>query len=288
MQVVKQATPAITLVTSADSIPYGQFVSFTARLLGRGGAPTGIVTFLDGTKQLAANTLNNAGEATISTSTLAAGTHIITASYGGGTNYIPARSRAVIVTVTNLDPGFAISGTPVIVAPGAVTGNTSTITVTPSGGFTGSVALSAAITGSPANVQSMPTLGFRSTGPVSITSILPGTATLTINTTASKSSARSDPKHHSAPWYVAGGGTLVCIFLLGPPSRRRNWRCILGLLALFVPLVGGVACGGNFHITSGGGGAPDRSGTTSGIYIVTITGTSDANMAAGTVNLTVK
>jgi hypothetical protein len=133
----------------------------------------------------------------------------------------------------------------------------------------------------------LPKLGFRSTSPVSITSILPGTATLTITTTAADSSAQSDPKRHSAPWYAAGGGTLVCIFLLGPPSRRRNWRCILGLLALFVPLAGGVACGGNFHRTSEGGGGTAGPGTTSGIYIVTITGTSGANTAAGTVSITV-
>jgi hypothetical protein len=117
---------------------------------------------------------------------------------------------------------------------------------------------------------------------------LPGTATLTITTTAATSSAQIDPNRQSVTWYAAGGGTLVCILFLGAPARHRNWRCILGWLALFVPLTGLVACGGNFHIAGGGGGAPDRPGTSSGIYIVTITGISGANTAAGMVNLTVK
>jgi hypothetical protein len=288
VQVVKQATPEIEMTTSADSIPYGQSVSFTARLLGRGGAPTGVVTFLDDTTQLAATTLNTAGEVSFSTSALAIGTHTMTASYGGDANYTPASSPAVRVTVTIRNPGFTISGTPVVVAPGAITGNTSTITVIPSGGFTGSVALSAAITGSMANAESLPKLSFRSTSPVSITSILPGTATLTITTTAATSSTQTDRKRHSVPWYVAGGGTLACIFLLGQPARRPNWRRILGLLALFVPLAGGVACGGVLYATSGGTGGKDLLGTTPGIYIVTITGISGANTATGTVNLTVK
>jgi hypothetical protein len=42
------------------------------------------------------------------------------------------------------------------VAPGATTGNTSTITVTPTGGFTGSVALTAALTTSPSGALAPP------------------------------------------------------------------------------------------------------------------------------------
>ena len=238
VQVVKQATPRIALTTSAASIPHGQHVSLTVTLLGKGGAPSGIVTFLDGTIQLGTTPLNTAGEVMLSTSALAVGAHTITASYGGDANYTPVRSQAVIVTVTSLDPDFTISGTPVDVSAGAITGNTSTITVTPSGGFTGSVALSAAITGRPANAQSMPELSFSSNNPVSITSSLPGTATLTITTTAATSSAQIDPNRQSVTWYAAGGGLWSAFFSL---ARRPGigtggaysdgWRSLFPSLA---------------------------------------------------------
>ena len=77
-----------------------------------------------------------------------------------------------------------MSGTSVSVAPGATAGNASTITLTPGGGFTGNVALTAAITSSPTGAQDPPSLSFGSTTPVDITGTSAGTATLTILTTA--------------------------------------------------------------------------------------------------------
>ena len=96
------------------------------------------------------------------------------------------------------DP-FTIAGTSVTVAPGASTGNTSTITVTPSEDFTGSVSLTAAITSSPTGAQYPPTLSFGSTTPVSITGVATGMATLTINTTLITSSALVNPKRPGLP-----------------------------------------------------------------------------------------
>jgi hypothetical protein len=97
-------------------------------------------------------------------------------------------SQSVVATAMytiNLPPppSFTISGTSVTVVPGATTSNTSTITVTPSGGFTGSVALTAAITTSPNGAQHLPIFSFGTTSPVSIVGTTTGTATLTITTT---------------------------------------------------------------------------------------------------------
>jgi len=69
-----------------------------------------------------------------------------------------------------VSPSFTVSGTAVTVsAPGVTIGNTSTITVTPTGGFTGGVVLTAVVTNSPNGAQYMPTLSFGSTSPVGIT-----------------------------------------------------------------------------------------------------------------------
>jgi hypothetical protein len=63
--------------------------------------PTGTVTFLDGTSTLGTGTLNSSGSATFTTSTLAAGTHQITASYGGDANDKAGVSKAVAQVVNS-------------------------------------------------------------------------------------------------------------------------------------------------------------------------------------------
>src|ERR1035437_8575949 len=97
-------------------------------------------------------------------------------------------SATVTLNVTAVPmPSFTVSGTAVTISsPGATTGNASTITITPSNGFTGSVTLTAQITTSPAGAQFPPTLSFGASSPVSIVSATPGTASLTVSTTASE------------------------------------------------------------------------------------------------------
>ena len=183
-------------------------------------------------------------------------------------------------------PSFTISGSAVSLLPGATSGNTSTITVTPSGGFTGSVALTASVTSSPSGAQYPPTLSFGSTTPVSIAGTTAGTATLTISTTASSSAALTYPRRPGVPWYATGGAALACLLLFGIPARRRRWRTMLGMLAFFVALAGGMlACGGG---GGGGGGGTSNPGTTAGLYTVTVTGASGALTQTGTVTLTVQ
>ncbi len=181
--------------------------------------------------------------------------------------------------------GFTVSGTAVSVSRGATTGNTSTITVTSSGGFMGSVTLTAAITSSPAGAQDLPTFSFSPSSSVNVTPGTPGTATLTISTTAATGAALAYPARPGARWYTAGGTGLVAFALLfgiGIPARRRSWGMRVGMLVFLVTLIGALlACGGG----SGGFG---NSGTTPGTYTVTVTGTSGSTTATGTVTLTVQ
>jgi hypothetical protein len=184
-----------------------------------------------------------------------------------------------------LGPGFTITATPVTIEAGATTGNTSTITVTPSGGFTGSVALTAAVTSSPAGAQDSPTFSFDSTSPVDITGSSAGTATLTITTTAAVGCSQAQQRHREVPWYTAGGAILACIMLFGIPARRRRWRAALGMAALLIIVAGGLlACGGGSSSTCNG----ISPGTTPGSYTITVTATSGATTATGPVSLTVQ
>ncbi|MGB6383898.1 MAG: hypothetical protein WBD25_05025 [Terriglobales bacterium] len=177
-------------------------------------------------------------------------------------------------------PSFAITGSAVSINPGATTGNTSTITVTPSGAFSGSVALTAAITSSPSGAQDLPTLS--SLGTVVLNGTGAVTSTLTIATTAPNQVALAHPVRPNTRWYNSTGVLAFALFFgMGIPAPRRNRRIRLGMLVLFVALIAALsACGGSGSAVSG-------SGTTPGIYTITVTGTSGSTTAKGTVNLTV-
>jgi len=91
-QVVNQASTTTGLTSSLNPSSYGQAVTFTATVTGQyGGTPTGTVSFYDGTTLLGTGTLNN-GVATYTTSALSAGSHSITAVYGGDTNFVGSTS----------------------------------------------------------------------------------------------------------------------------------------------------------------------------------------------------
>jgi hypothetical protein len=90
------------LTPSATTISPGQSVTFVATVSPQTGSnvATGTVTFLDGSTALGAAPLNASGVATFSTTTLALGTHSITASYSGDSKDAGSVSTAATVTVT--------------------------------------------------------------------------------------------------------------------------------------------------------------------------------------------
>jgi hypothetical protein len=102
--VVSQSIVATTttLSASATQITTGQTVTFTAKVVPQSGkvVPTGSIKFFDGTTSLGKVSLNAGGTATLSTTTLAAGTHSITASYFGENEDGSSVSNAVSVVVT--------------------------------------------------------------------------------------------------------------------------------------------------------------------------------------------
>ncbi len=97
-QNVNTTTSTITLASSANPSATGQSVTFIATVSGSGGTPSGTVTFKDGATPLGAGTLSN-GQASYTTSALTAGSHSITAVYGGDGNYNPSTSSALTQNV---------------------------------------------------------------------------------------------------------------------------------------------------------------------------------------------
>jgi hypothetical protein len=286
--IVLPVIPTISVTPSAASITTAQSLTVAVSVNSATGnpTPTGSVTLTSGSYTSATTTLTSGSASiTVPAGSLAAGADTLTASYSGDANYTAATGTAP-VTVTI--PIFTIAGAAVSVAAGASTGNTSTITLTPAGGFTGSVALTAALASGPTGAVKPPTFSFGTTTPVSITGAAPGTATLTISTTASSTTSctAANQTPRGIPWFAGSGAVLACVFLFGIPARRRRWQSILGMLLLLAALGGGlVACGG-------GGTSPcspaTTPGTTAGAYTITVTGTSGSLTETGTVTLTVQ
>src|SRR5208282_5768054 len=145
----------VAVVPSSATIKSTQALPVTINVSAGSGSPTptGMVTLISGSYISTTTPLAN-GSATINipAGTLPSGVDILEVDYGNG-NYAGASGQAS-VTVTAGTPTFTITGTAVTLNPGLVA--MSTITVTPAGGFTGSVALTAAITSSPNGAQSVP------------------------------------------------------------------------------------------------------------------------------------
>ncbi len=246
-----------TLTSSAPSAPAGQPLTLTATVSAAAGTapPAGTVTFEDGAIALGTATMS-AGTAT-STFTLAAGSHNLTASYGGSTAFAASTSGILTVTVAAAAPDFTLSLSPAAAAAAAGQSLTTNITVTPTGGFAQAVSLSC--TGLPAGVTC-------SLSPSSVTPAGgPVISKMTIATAARV--ALGSPVRPFDPG-VPGG---ILVGSIGAPlavrSRRRR-HSVRGAL-LLLGLVSVCSLQGCHHDGPAGSGA--AAGTPAGTYAVTIT-----------------
>jgi hypothetical protein len=120
---------------------------------------------------------------TVNTSaTTTPGTYVITVV---GTASAGVTSATDVTVNVNLPQDFAMGNSGAItVNAGATTGNTSTITVTPSGGFSNTVNLTCAVTTAPAGAANPLICGASNLNPTSVTLPATTTSVLTASTTA--------------------------------------------------------------------------------------------------------
>ncbi len=203
------------------------------------------------------------------------GTHQVDASYPGDTLYAASLSS----TTPLQGSGFSLSGTPVAISsPGA--SGVSTVTITPIDGFTGSVALTCALTTSPTNAIDPPTCTV--TTPASLTGTASVPETLTITTTGGSAAlhAPANPANATHPFLNPTAGiALAALFFIALPLRRRKLKPLLSLLVFAAVATSVIGCGGP---------SPKPTGTTAGSYIFTVTGTSGSTTASTTVTLTIQ
>jgi hypothetical protein len=109
LAVNKAAVGAVGLASSVNPLLVQNATVLTATVPSSISTPTGMVTFLDGTTPLNSVPLVN-GVATLNVSTLAVGTHSITAAYSGDSNFLPSTSAAVPELVQDFTLNLASTG----------------------------------------------------------------------------------------------------------------------------------------------------------------------------------
>ena len=271
--------PGASGSTAISITPGGAFtgtVALTCTVTG--GGATGLPTCALSTPAAITGTSPVTSTLTIGTSTATPDGNytVIVSGTSGSINQTVA--IAVTVSGTAINPSFALSGAAIRSATPGVSAATN-ITITPAGGFTGTVALACSIASSSPSSQYPPTCTV--TSPPSVTGVTPVSATLTFESTAPSTTASA----RSIKQLFGGGIALACL-LLTFPTRQKRLRPLL--LVIFA--IGGLTvCGAIAGCGSGSSAAPTSpgiTGTPAGTYTVTITGTSGSLTETTTVNVT--
>lgn len=129
-----QLPSTTSLAVSATNANLKQQLNLTATVTGVN--PTGSVTFVSGTTTLGTATVSN-GTATLPYSFTAAGTYAVVANYAGDSANLASTSNSVSVVV--VAPDFTISASPASATIAAGQSATTTLTITPIGGYGGTL-----------------------------------------------------------------------------------------------------------------------------------------------------
>jgi probable HAF family extracellular repeat protein len=166
-EVVSRGSSTTGIASSLNPATPGQPVTLTATVTG--SSPTGSVEFLDGAASLTPPVLLVGGVATFTTSSLSAGTHSITAVYGGdGSNSMSTSAALSQVITTKTAQTITFGALP------SVTYGVAPITLSASAGST--LPVSFALTSGPATLSGL-TLTITGAGTVTITASQAGNAT---------------------------------------------------------------------------------------------------------------
>ena len=211
-QTVTNGTATAT-TTSVLGVPnpasVGQLVTFTATVISAAGTPTGTVQFLDGSTNLGVGTLNGLGQASISTSTLAAGTHSISATYSGSPTF-----------------GASTGFTTETIGQSTTTATTTTVSATPNPSALGqAVALTAtvrSVAGTPATGSVTFVDGTTNLGTATLNGL--GVATISVSTLPAGTQTIT-AFYSGAPLFGASSGSVTVTVNGGvvPGNPNETW-----------------------------------------------------------------
>ena len=265
--------PSTTYLTlSSTNISTAQNTALSVQVEGSRGTPQGTVQILANGIPTNPPLSLAFGQATVQNLTFpTAGTYTLTAVYSGSTFYSKSTS-APVTLVSNL-PTFLLAPSPTsltISAPGGMA--SSTVTVTTSDGYLGTVALACSVSSNDTSQNGpSPTCSFASPGGVVLSSTSQSAAlALTVSTTSGHVVGKAglfDPRNPAA-----GLAWVICVGLLSTiPLRRGRVRLSTRPLSILIATIVVTAC-------AGCGNSNTR--TPAGEYIVTITGTGTTNTIA--------
>jgi len=306
------ASDTLTItVTSADGTtrPTGTVKLSIDQTLDTNGALTGGTT---ATVNLTAGSAAGTATGSYQTSFATSGIHSIVATYSGDTA-VAVSTGALSVTVgggSTGTPKFALSSSPSTLTVSRGSSGDETITVTPSGGYTGTVYLSFTVS----NPTALANLCYNfttiapdgSSGSVTVSGTTAATTQFTLDTNAAncasnsgyggyggygyygyskkgmhsmhaighgKTSRNNSP--NPAPFGVAFAGLFLAGFL---GRKSRKFRTMVGLIALLMVGFAVSACGG--------GGIAAPSNPPKGTYTVTVTGSDSTSNSIPTASTT--
>ncbi len=255
----------LALTASPNPANTGQTVTLTATATSmlEGMTPIGMVTFYDGNAVLATATLGDNGAATFATSSLAIGTHALKAILATGSYFASSSSPVVNEVVQAYDFTLAVSRTTLTIPSGDY--SNMTVTVTPVGGFTGSVSLSCGDV--PDHTQCVFPQG-------NSVSLADGAKAVTLSINTSDVYGYGSLISRSTPPRTGGNGRqplavllLPALFFLGLAGKTRGWLRPVQTVCIAAGLIAGMLC-----LQSCSGKLPGK--TPPGTYALSVTGAS--------------
>jgi subtilase family serine protease len=301
-------TTTLAAVTTSPNTNASDAVTITVAEASGSGIPTGNVSLsIDGGGTTYSNggstasvTLGANGSTTYTATFASAGVHTIVAQYAGDASHA-ASTGSVVLTVGGTTTGkgsFKVTLSPSSLTVKRGSQQPETLTLTPAGGYTGTVNLTYATSNDTAlaNLCVLVGTGLNSDGSISVSGASPITGQITIDTNAtdcasstaaggvlkgrgsklphSKSSIGADSNQPASrnplPAKMALAGLLLA-GLLGRSSRKlRRLACLVALASLGLVFS---ACGGS------SGSTASKSDPPKGTYTITFTGTDSANTA---------
>jgi hypothetical protein len=271
---VAKAGSSVVLTSSAANANAGSGVIFTATVTSAtAGTPTGSVEFLNGSTVLGSAVLNAQGIATYTTSILAVGTDPITAQYMGDANFNGSTAMPYSQTVTAPNFALGLNFTSLTMQSGQ-TGQVA-ITLTPQGGFSGTVSFACSGLPSQMSCQFAPTsltVNGANTPQTTVLTIAPVGTSASAAPMIRPGSSSSDPLRASLfllPGILFGG-------LMTWQQKRLSigLRCVV-VLGILVSAMGGMTgCSSSSQPNNSAGTTPSVPAGTSTVMVTATSSTS--------------
>ena len=254
LMTVPLALPTTTTLTSSNTAAgTGESVTLTAKVTQSSGAvPTGQVVFSYATTTLGTVTLDVNGNATLQTSFPATGVYNITASYGGNGSDAPSASNTLTETVVTPGITASVNPTSLSIQPGS--SGQLVITITPVGGYTGTIDFSCGTL--PAHVSctfAPPTLTLNGAGPFTDTLTVSTNATATAQLRIPGENGRFDGLALAALLWLPG--SIAAMFgLKRRKGKHSTSRPVLWMIAILLWIGAGAlsSCGGKSSFAAPG------------------------------------